>query len=156
MRFSPRLRALSVLILGILLSASAVPAAHPRAARGSGGAVASSAPAATAAGLEILAEGGNAADAAVAAALALAVVFPEAGNLGGGGFAVLRLEGKTKAQDVEFDVVRPELERSVRSRVEQMLMQQLARRLVSEAEVLVLDPVLAEAWNRQRRAFVGQ
>ncbi len=53
------------------------------------------------AGLQILREGGNAVDAAVATGFALAVVHPIAGNLGGGGFLLLRTHGG-KATFIDF------------------------------------------------------
>lgn len=62
-------------VTGLLADSAMVVCAHPAAAE---------------AGLEILKKGGNAIDAAVATELALMVGFPEAGNIGGGGFLIYR------------------------------------------------------------------
>jgi gamma-glutamyltranspeptidase/glutathione hydrolase len=72
----------------------------PEPVRGQKVMVASASEHATRAGLEVLRKGGNAVDAAVAVGLALAVSYPIAGNIGGGGFMVVRAAaGKTVAID---------------------------------------------------------
>lgn len=68
--------------------------------------VVSAHPLATKAGLDILQQGGNAIDAMVAVHLALAVVYPRAGNLGGGGFLMYRKENGT-VESLDFREVAP-------------------------------------------------
>ncbi|MCI0663707.1 MAG: gamma-glutamyltransferase [Acidobacteria bacterium] len=87
------------LLLPLIIVTPGTVASRPP-VRGKNGMVASVSEIASKTGTEILKRGGNAVDAAVAVGLTLAVVWPEAGNLGGGGFMLIRLaNGKTSAID---------------------------------------------------------
>ena len=74
---------------------------------GTKGMVASEQQLASAIGAKILQQGGNATDAAVAIGFALAVVLPNAGNLGGGGFMLVHDKNKNKTVAIDFREVAP-------------------------------------------------
>ncbi len=95
-------RACAVML--ILLFAASVPltqrAASREPARARHGMVASTSEIASRVGVETMQRGGNAIDAAVAVGLALAVTWPSAGNIGGGGFMMIRrANGDTEIVD---------------------------------------------------------
>ena len=83
-----------------IMPRSRVEAAARPPVRGKHGMVSSVSEIASRVGVDVLKRGGNAIDAAVAVGLALAVVWPSAGNIGGGGFMVIRMaDGRTTAID---------------------------------------------------------
>src|SRR5260370_40491389 len=86
--------------LALLLIAASAPLWAAQPVRALHGMVVSREWHATEAGLQVLKNGGNAIDAAVAVGLALAVTHPSAGNIGGGGFMLIRLaDGRTTFVD---------------------------------------------------------
>jgi gamma-glutamyltranspeptidase/glutathione hydrolase len=82
--------AAAVLLLSAVIASAAGADLTSQSATGRGGAVAAEESTAAGVGLAVLRKGGNATDAAVAMAFALAVTWPEAGNVGGGGFWISR------------------------------------------------------------------
>jgi gamma-glutamyltranspeptidase/glutathione hydrolase len=97
------LMALTLVLLCCMASAQINPYQYTinKMANGSKGAVSSAHPLASQVGLEVLKNGGNAFDAAIATQLALAVVYPGAGNIGGGGFLVA-YTNKGKAISIDY------------------------------------------------------
>ena len=90
------------LIVGALLfsTVSAAPPIDDLGVEGRDGVVVCTSAAACDAGASVLAHDGNAVDAAVATAFALAVTHPSAGNIGGGGFMIVRTpNGRVTAFD---------------------------------------------------------
>lgn len=112
----PPIIARSLVVFSLVLaplSAKAVPApaawpypAKGEPARAANGMVSSVSPIASRVGVEILKQGGNAVDAAIAVGLAMAVTWPEAGNLGGGGFMVVR-DAKGQAYALDYRETAP-------------------------------------------------
>jgi gamma-glutamyltranspeptidase/glutathione hydrolase len=90
----------SGLVLLLVLCAFVVPVRAKEPVQAKHGMVVAQEPIAADAGVTVLKSGGNAVDAAIAVGFALAVTHPSAGNLGGGGFMLIRLaDGKTTFLD---------------------------------------------------------
>jgi gamma-glutamyltranspeptidase/glutathione hydrolase len=117
--FRPRLiRAMRLFVLLLALAPAPLGAQEPFIAPGTGiaraqavlahqGMVVSQEKRATRIGLDILQRGGNAVDAAVAVGFALAVTLPKAGNIGGGGFMLIRSAARNETVAIDYRETAP-------------------------------------------------
>src|SRR6195952_2347797 len=98
MKYQPLAKSLIATALTLAFSTSYAASVAPVA--GENGMVGTAQHLATHVGVDVLKAGGNAVDAAVAVGYALAVLYPAAGNIGGGGFMTIQLaDGKTTFLD---------------------------------------------------------
>src|SRR5260370_23683786 len=96
------------LVFSLLLSTAwNAQAASPKPVRAPKAMVSSASGIASEVGAAIMKKGGNAVDAAVAVAFTLAVTYPTAGNIGGGGFMIVRMaDGRAAA--IDYREIAPE------------------------------------------------
>jgi gamma-glutamyltranspeptidase/glutathione hydrolase len=111
------MRCLTALLTGLVLSVAGCSGTPPTASRDDGlrvdvatsyaGMVSSNCDHASAIGVAVLARGGNAVDAAIAVQFALAVTWPEAGNIGGGGFMMIAEDGSEEVVCIDYRETAP-------------------------------------------------
>jgi gamma-glutamyltranspeptidase/glutathione hydrolase len=94
-------------LLSVVCPRRDVRAENPRGVEAEHGMVVSVSGASSEVGLEILKKGGNAVDAAVATAFVLAVTYPQAGNIGGGGFMVVHPGGGAEPVVIDYREIAP-------------------------------------------------
>src|SRR5690606_20147797 len=103
---TPMKNRIVITLLLFLLLFGSLPASARNPIRAQHAMVASQHELASQIGADIMKRGGNAVDAAIAVGIALAVVYPEAGNLGGGGFMMIRTADK-KSYAIDYREMAP-------------------------------------------------
>ncbi|NJL32268.1 MAG: peptidyl-prolyl cis-trans isomerase [Phycisphaerales bacterium] len=102
----------------------------------------------------------NLQDATFPAALRQAVSQLEVGQVSDpvaldSGFAVLKLERKNEGAGLKLTDVKEELEMRVTRQMQQMLMQRLAREVVLQSDLVIMDPALSKSYAQAKAALLG-